>query len=44
MLRSITEDDSKSLTAVANDNGIRMEQIVQIVANQNGTVTLYYYE
>lgn len=44
MLRSITEDDSKSLTAVANDNGIRREQIVQIVANQNGTVTLYYYE
>jgi DNA-binding phage protein len=44
MLKSITEDDSRALTQVANDNGITREQIVSIVANQNGTVTLYYYE
>lgn len=44
MLKSITEDDSRALTQVANDYKITREQIVSIVANQNGTVTLYYYE
>ena len=44
MLKSITEDNSRTLTQVANDNGIIREQIISIVSNQNGTVTLYYYE
>lgn len=44
MIMSITEDNSNILTKVANDRGIRREQIIQIVSNHNGTVSLYYDE
>lgn len=44
MLRSITEDNSRDLTALANDMGIQQFQVVGIVANNDGSVTLYYYE
>lgn len=44
MLQSITEDNSAMLTKTAREYNIKQEQIVQIVSNHNGTVTLYYYE
>lgn len=42
-LYSITEDNSNALTKQANEMGLKKEQIVQIVCNYNGTVSLYYY-
>ena len=43
MIYSITEDNSRELTKAANELGIKREQIVQIVSNQNGTVSLFYF-
>lgn len=43
LLFSITEDNSNALTKQANDMGLQKGQIVQIVPNSNGTVSLYYY-
>lgn len=44
MLRSITDDNGAAVLKAANELGIERKQVIQIVANPNGTVTLYYNE
>lgn len=43
MLKSISEDNSRNLTELANELGIKQEQIVQIIRNGE-QLTLFYYD